>query len=134
MKKDLSNLSKEELEKYIKKLRGKGNICMLTGKTLFILGLCSLIFSLLLNTAIVPLLISLSITGAGIYAAWGICVSGVNCSKKADALQKNLNENNKEQNVQLAMDDVLKETYKPTLVKKSKTKKVIKEHNDDLSL
>ena len=51
-------------------------------------------------------------------AAWGFYASGVNSGRDADNLQKKLNAKSEEQYTQLAMDDVLKATYKPELVKK----------------
>ena len=55
-------------------------------------------------------------------------------SVKCDELIKKINEELQKRPTQLAMEEILNNTYKPTPVKKGKTKNATKEQKDELGL
>ena len=99
-----------------------------------------MIFSASLSLSIIVALISQAIPlsyllGVGIFSLGGLTSLGfvIKGSKCVDEIAK-LEKQKDEQVEQLVMEDILKETYKPTPVKKTKTIKTIKENNNDLGL
>ena len=87
-------------------------------------GLCFAFISL------VPGLIISGILGALLVVGCALNAKSIKC----DELIKKINAELENRVEQLAMDDILKETYKPELVKKGKSKSVQKENDYDLGL
>ena len=118
----------------------RSQLCLLKDKEELYSSLSKLSFSVSLSLAailtilstIIPfsLIIGLGILGVGILST---CFLNFKSAKCADEIVK-LEQKNKSNIEQLAMDEILQETYEPTIVKKSKTKKVVKENDKNLEL
>lgn len=130
-KNNIDNMSSDEINEKLEKLKAKEEDCSFLAKLIFSTSLSFAVIIMLINS-IVPLLYLLGV-GAfslGGLVSLGFVVKGNKCVEEIDKLK----EKKKTIVEQLAMEDVLKESYKPELVNKGKSKSVEKENKNDLNL
>ncbi len=130
-KNNMDNMSSDEINEKLEKLKAKEEDCSFLAKLIFSTSLSFAVIIMLINS-IVPLsyLLGVGAFSLGGLVSLGFVVKGNKCVEEIDKLK----EEKKTVVEQLAMEDVLKESYKPELVKKGKSKSVEKENKNDLNL
>jgi len=130
-KNNIDNMSSDEINEKLEKLKAKEEDCSFLAKLIFSTSLSFATIIMLINS-IVPLsyLLGVGAFSLGGLVSLGFVVKGNKCVEEIDKLK----EKKKTVVEQLAMEDVLKESYKPELVKKGKSKSVEKENKNDLNL
>ena len=133
--KKLKELTKQELQNEIDNLSKKSkkyyNLSnVLIYLTLIPTGIAFTIAQIFFIPGLVLTLVFGSIFSLGCYNIY----KNYKTEEKMKCVQKELNSRSEKSYTQLAMDDILKETYKPELVKKSNVQNFEKENNNDLEL
>ena len=133
--KNLKEIPTDELKNKLEELKQKSKSHEEMGKYITSLSIGPLVAAIIFcANYFIPGLIVSGIIGSMFFTGWGLTASSINKDQKIKAIkQELLTRNDFEPYTQLAMQDVLKETHKPELVKKSiKTK--VKDDNNNLSL
>ena len=133
--KNLKEIPTDELKNQLEKLKQKSKSHEETGKMMTSTTIGPLVAAIMF-CAMYPTAgaIITGIFGAMFLTGWGFTASSVNKDMQIKEIKKELSTREDfEQYTQLAMNEVLKQTYKPNLIKKS-TKNKIQDNENDLSL
>lgn len=123
--KNLKEIPTDELKNQLEELKQKSKSHEEMGKFITSLSIGPLVAAIVFcANYFVPGLVVSGIIGSMFFTGWGLTASSINKDQKIKAIkQELLTRKDFEPYTQLAMNDVLKETHKPELVKKStKTK------------
>ena len=133
--KNLKEIPTDELKNQLEELKQKSKSHEEMGKFITSLSIGPLVAAIVFcANYFVPGLVVSGIIGSMFFTGWGLTASSINKDQKIKAIkQELLTRNDFEPYTQLAMNEVLKETHKPELVKKS-TKTKDKDIDNNLSL
>ena len=125
------NLTVSEIKNQLIELKDKEDFYSYSSKLSFTTSF-SLAAIMMLMSSIIPVTmpIGVGVLGVGLVST---VVCNFKRAKYTDEIAR-LEEEIKTKVEQLAMEDILKESYKPELVKKGKSKSVEKENKNDLNL
>ena len=129
--KNIKNISTETLIQIQQQLREDSKSYEDTGAYLTKLNFGPLVAGIVFACIhFVPGLIVSAVFGSMLLTGCVFTVKSVKC----DELLKKVNKELEKRPEQLAMEEFLKETYNPTLVKRTQTKNIEKENNDEFGL